>query len=75
MLQLATAAFTFSELHTLRGQVFRQARIEQLLTQVREVCLRVDWPQVLGQSRSGRPEVGRTHDFKVLLVLRGRPGG
>ena len=69
MLQLAAAALAFIELRTLRGQKFRQARIEQLLAQVGEVCLHVDWPQALGQSRSGRPEVGRIHDFKVLLVL------
>ena len=40
-----------------------------------EVRLQVNWPQVLGQSRSGRPEVGRIHDFKVLLVLRGGSTG
>jgi hypothetical protein len=75
MLQLAAAALAFIELGTLLGQEFRQARVEQLLAQVCEVRLQVDWPQVLGQSRSGRPEVGRTHDFKVLLVLRGGSTG
>ncbi len=42
---------------------------------MRKVRLRVDWPQVLGQRRSGRPEVGRIHDFKVLLVLLGGSTG
>ncbi len=75
MLQFAAAALAFIELGTLLRQEFRQARVEQLLAQVCEVRLQVDWPQVLGQSRSGRPEVGRIHDFKVLLVLRGGSTG
>ena len=70
MLQLTAAALAFIELGTLLGQEFRQARVEQLLAQVGEVRLQVNWPQVLGQSRGSRPEVGRIHDFKVLLVLR-----
>ena len=71
MLQLAAVALAFCELGLHRGQVFLQACVEQLLSQVGEIGLRVDRPQVLGQSQ-GRPEVGRMHDFEVLLVL---PGG
>ena len=70
MLQFAAAALAFIELGPLLRQEFRQARVEQLLVQMGEVRLQVDRPQVPGQSRSGQPEVGRTHDFKVLFVLR-----
>ena len=74
MLQFAALALSFIELRAHGGQIFCQACVEQLLAQVGKICVHVNRPQVLGQ-RQGRPEVGRMHDFQVLLVLRGRTTG
>jgi hypothetical protein len=75
MLPLTPAALTFIELCPLIGQVFRQPGIEQLLPQAGKVGLHLDGPKVPGQGGYGRPDLGRIHNFKVLLVLRGRPAG
>ena len=74
MLQLAALALAFLKLRSHRGQIFLQACVEQLPAQLGEIRMRVDRPQVLGQSQ-GRPEVGRMHDFEVLLILRRSAAG
>ena len=74
MLQLAALVLAFLKLGSHRRQIFLQACVEQLPAQLREIGMHVDWSQVLGQSQ-GRPEVGRMHDFEVLLILTGGAAG
>jgi hypothetical protein len=70
LLKLAAALFALFKRCAHRGQVVAQACVEQLLSQVGEISLHVNGSRAPGQSQ-GRRKVGRMHDLKVLLILRG----